>query len=130
VSSKKSTPVSVENGQRYSWQRQFRKCAKQCRTCQEQSGHGPYWYKYWREGGKVKSEYVGKRIPTGTKFLEGEEEAPTTEAFNQMTTAPPQSSVMPPRKKQGNRRKKHPASNTAREASQAIPIAAPQVLAL
>ncbi len=24
--------------------------------------HGPYWYAYWREDGKLKSRYVGKRL--------------------------------------------------------------------
>jgi hypothetical protein len=27
--------------------------------------HGPYWYAYWREGGRVKSHYVGKTLPEG-----------------------------------------------------------------
>ena len=25
--------------------------------------HGPYWYAYWREGGKVKSRYIGRSLP-------------------------------------------------------------------
>lgn len=25
--------------------------------------HGPYWYAYWREGGRVKSRYIGKTLP-------------------------------------------------------------------
>jgi hypothetical protein len=25
--------------------------------------HGPYWYAYWREGGRVRSRYLGKRSP-------------------------------------------------------------------
>lgn len=25
--------------------------------------HGPYWYAYWREGGKVRSRYIGKHLP-------------------------------------------------------------------
>lgn len=24
--------------------------------------HGPYWYAYWREGGKVKSRYIGRKL--------------------------------------------------------------------
>lgn len=24
--------------------------------------HGPYWYAYWREGGKVRSRYIGRRL--------------------------------------------------------------------
>jgi hypothetical protein len=26
--------------------------------------HGPYWYAYWREGGRLRSRYIGKHLPT------------------------------------------------------------------
>lgn len=31
--------------------------------------HGPYWYAYWREGGRLRSRYIGKRLPavSGTR---------------------------------------------------------------
>jgi len=32
--------------------------------------HGPYWYAYWREDGRVRSRYIGKNLPedaTGPK---------------------------------------------------------------
>jgi len=33
------------------------RCGKmQCKSCP----HGPYWYRYWKEGGRTKSKYVGK----------------------------------------------------------------------
>jgi len=33
------------------------RCGKEtCRKCP----HGPYWYGYWRQNGKMKSRYVGK----------------------------------------------------------------------
>ena len=36
------------------------KCGKQgCTRCP----HGPYWYAYWREGGRMRSRYVGKELP-------------------------------------------------------------------
>lgn len=36
------------------------KCGKPgCTKCP----HGPYWYAYWREGGRVRSRYVGRRRP-------------------------------------------------------------------
>ena len=25
--------------------------------------HGPYWYAYWREGGRLRSRYIGKELP-------------------------------------------------------------------
>jgi hypothetical protein len=33
-------------------------CGKNCRGCP----HGPYWYGYWREGGKTRSKYIGKYL--------------------------------------------------------------------
>ncbi len=37
------------------------KCGKEsCNICREGAGHGPYVYKTVREGGKVKSVYLGK----------------------------------------------------------------------
>ena len=44
-------------------QQQFRKCSKTCKTCAQGSGHGPYWYVYWREGARVRSTYIGKLLP-------------------------------------------------------------------
>lgn len=34
--------------------------------------HGPYWYAYWRENGKLRSRYIGKTLPS--------EATPTDEA--------------------------------------------------
>ncbi len=33
-------------------------CGKGCRGCP----HGPYWYGYWKEGGKTRSKYIGKNL--------------------------------------------------------------------
>lgn len=34
-------------------------CGKRgCASCP----HGPYWYAYWREGGKVRSRYIGRKL--------------------------------------------------------------------
>jgi hypothetical protein len=36
------------------------RCGKDgCTACP----HGPYWYAYWREGGKTRSRYIGKTLP-------------------------------------------------------------------
>jgi len=40
--------------------------SKQCK-CAAGELHGPYWYAYWTEGGRTKSQYVGKRLPTKKK---------------------------------------------------------------
>lgn len=38
------------------------RCGKRgCTTCP----HGPYWYAYWREGGRLRSRYIGKTLPRG-----------------------------------------------------------------
>ena len=43
---------------------QRRTCGKaNCATCRAGTGHGPYWYAYWREGKKLVSAYVGKDSP-------------------------------------------------------------------
>ncbi len=40
------------------------KCGKaRCKKCQKGPSHGPYWYLYYRRGGKLTSRYVGKRVP-------------------------------------------------------------------
>jgi hypothetical protein len=38
------------------------RCGK--RTC-TRCPHGPYWYAYWREDGRLKSRYIGKNLPEG-----------------------------------------------------------------
>lgn len=38
------------------------RCGKQgCTRCP----HGPYWYAYWREEGRLRSRYIGKSLPEG-----------------------------------------------------------------
>lgn len=40
------------------------RCGKEgCTRCP----HGPYWYAYWREGGRQKSRYIGKSLPQGVE---------------------------------------------------------------
>jgi hypothetical protein len=35
------------------------RCGREgCTTCP----HGPYWYAYWREGGRLRSRYIGKEL--------------------------------------------------------------------
>lgn len=36
------------------------KCGKHgCTRCP----HGPYWYAYWREEGRLRSRYIGRNLP-------------------------------------------------------------------
>ena len=45
-----------------SYRQQFVRCGKAgCTRCP----HGPYWYAYWREGGRVRSRYLGKNASQG-----------------------------------------------------------------
>ena len=40
------------------------RCGKVGCKCAGKNGvlHGPYWYAYWRDAGKLKSRYVGKQL--------------------------------------------------------------------
>jgi hypothetical protein len=35
------------------------RCGKDCAACP----HGPYWYAYWKEGGRGRSQYIGRELP-------------------------------------------------------------------
>lgn len=37
-------------------------CGKENCKCATGELHGPYWYAYYREGGKMHSAYIGKEI--------------------------------------------------------------------
>jgi hypothetical protein len=40
------------------------RCGKEgCTRCP----HGPYWYAYWREKGRLRSRYIGKHLPKGAE---------------------------------------------------------------
>jgi hypothetical protein len=34
-------------------------CGKSCAACP----HGPYWYAFWKEGGRSRSQYIGNVLP-------------------------------------------------------------------
>jgi hypothetical protein len=40
------------------------RCGKSGCKCMAGELHGPYWYSYCREGGKVRSHYIGKILKT------------------------------------------------------------------
>lgn len=40
--------------------------SKKCR-CASGELHGPYWYAYWSEGGRTRSQYIGKKPPAQKK---------------------------------------------------------------
>lgn len=42
------------------YRQQMVRCGKRgCTRCP----HGPYWYAYWREDGRLRSRYIGKHPP-------------------------------------------------------------------
>jgi hypothetical protein len=43
------------------------RCGKKGCKCVDGNLHGPYWYAYWTEKGKTRSQYIGKRLPKGIK---------------------------------------------------------------
>lgn len=43
------------------------RCGKKNCHCAEGRLHGPYWYAYWTEGGRTKSQYIGKKLPRGVR---------------------------------------------------------------
>jgi hypothetical protein len=38
------------------------RCGK-CKRCADGPAHGPYWYLYYRRGGRLASRYIGKQLP-------------------------------------------------------------------
>ena len=43
-----------------SYRQEHVRCGKStCSRCP----HGPYWYAYWREGGRTRKRYIGRHLP-------------------------------------------------------------------
>lgn len=62
--------IAVADRQHYQgkiYQHEKRRCGKTACRCSEGNlskvGHGPYWYAYWKENGRLRSQYIGKRPP-------------------------------------------------------------------
>ncbi len=49
------------------YSQQYRRCGKpDCPSCAAGGpGHGPYWYAYWRQDGRLRSRYLGRQAPPG-----------------------------------------------------------------
>lgn len=39
-----------------------RRCGKPSCHCASGEGHGPYWYAYFHEAGRLRSRYIGKSL--------------------------------------------------------------------
>ena len=54
--------VEVERTGKVTYRQEHVRCGRQnCTRCP----HGPYWYAYWREEGRLRSRYIGKELPKG-----------------------------------------------------------------
>lgn len=56
---------------RVRYRRQHVRCGRSCGSCP----HGPYWYAFWKEGGRRRSQYIGATLPAEVRRLVEEEEA-------------------------------------------------------
>jgi hypothetical protein len=45
------------------------RCGKKECKCLQGELHGPYWYAYFREDGKLRCKYVGKKLPDSAAML-------------------------------------------------------------
>ncbi len=52
-------PAPVGGPSKVTYRLQRVRCGKRgCARCP----HGPYWYAYWREDGRVRSRYIGREL--------------------------------------------------------------------
>ena len=52
-------PAGPRPAGRVTYRQELVRCGRPtCTRCP----HGPYWYAYWREGGRQRSRYVGKQL--------------------------------------------------------------------
>jgi hypothetical protein len=52
-------PEEPDEPGKVTFRQEMVRCGKDgCTRCP----HGPYWYAYWREGGRTRSRYVGKEL--------------------------------------------------------------------
>ncbi|MGH8909587.1 MAG: hypothetical protein ACRD0K_24635 [Egibacteraceae bacterium] len=47
------------------YRQQHVRCGRDCAACP----HGPYWYAYWKEGGRSRSQYIGRELPADIRHL-------------------------------------------------------------
>ncbi|MBA2530395.1 MAG: hypothetical protein H0V19_10645 [Euzebyales bacterium] len=48
-----------------SYRQQHVRCGRDCDTCP----HGPYWYAFYKEGGRSRSQYIGRELPADVRRL-------------------------------------------------------------
>ncbi len=77
---------TIPPGIHVTYRRQYTRCNRVgCGTCAPGGvGHGPYWYAYWHEDGRLRSRYLGKHAPAAAPAV-----IPTTSTPAQAETPPP-----------------------------------------
>lgn len=55
--------VDVKERNGVTYKLEYVRCGKKNCKCVSGSLHGPYWYKYWKENGRARSSYIGKKLP-------------------------------------------------------------------
>ncbi|MDA8064454.1 MAG: hypothetical protein M0031_02945 [Thermaerobacter sp.] len=59
----RQTPSRRGDG-RPTYRQEWVRCRRPgCVKCGEGPGHGPYWYAYHREGGRLRKKYIGRELP-------------------------------------------------------------------
>jgi len=61
--SARNQPVAEQNLDNRTYRLESVRYGKETCKCARGKLHGPYWYAYWLENGKTKSQYIGKRLP-------------------------------------------------------------------
>lgn len=56
------TVVHTKRQGSVTYKQELVRCGKKNCKCAKGIGHGPYWYKYYNEGGRTRSEYIGKHL--------------------------------------------------------------------
>ncbi|MGH3441062.1 MAG: hypothetical protein ACRDUY_03265 [Nitriliruptorales bacterium] len=60
VDGKPDAEQLVPDPSRVTYRQEHVRCGRdRCSTCP----HGPYWYAYWKEGGRTRSRYIGRHLP-------------------------------------------------------------------
>ncbi|MFN2389014.1 MAG: hypothetical protein ABR575_05340 [Actinomycetota bacterium] len=61
------SPDESAHGGSVTYRREAVRCGKPgCASCP----HGPYWYAYYREDGRLRSRYIGRDLPSDVKAVE------------------------------------------------------------
>jgi hypothetical protein len=60
LAAREGTAPDPRHETKVTYRQEHVRCGReQCTKCP----HGPYWYAYWREDGRLRSRYIGKQLP-------------------------------------------------------------------